>query len=96
MGVYIKNMVMPDSCLDCPLYNGHGCKATMQMFHPVTNVGARVDSCPLIEIAVPHGRLIDADKLPIRDISVEYYVINGATEDDINNAPTVIETEGEE
>ncbi len=52
MGVYIKGMGMPDCCLDCPLYNGHGCKATLQMFHPTTNVAVRVDDCPLIEIEV--------------------------------------------
>jgi hypothetical protein len=53
----------------------------------------RHESCPLVEIEAPHGKLIDADKLPIRDISIEYYAINGITEDDINNAPTVIEAE---
>lgn len=47
----------------------------------------------VINIETPHGRLIDADKLPIRDISIEYYAINGVTEDDIDNAPTVIEME---
>jgi hypothetical protein len=87
MGVYIKNMVMPDSCLDCPLYNGYGCKATMQMFHPVTNVGVRVDSCPLVEVTEPHGRLIDADvcKQRVYDGSRTPY----------KTCPTVIEAEGE-
>lgn len=62
-GVYIKGMEMPDCCLDCPLYNGHGCKATLQMFHPITNVAVRVEGCPLIEVKTPHGRLIDNDYL---------------------------------
>jgi hypothetical protein len=35
----------------------------MQMFHPITNVGVRVDSCPLAEVEVPHGDLIDREML---------------------------------
>ena len=62
MGIYIKGARMPNCCLECMLYNGHGCKATMQMFHPIANVGVRVDSCPLVEVAEPHGRLILIDE----------------------------------
>ena len=35
-------------------------------------------------------RLIDADKLKIRNVSADYwYTVMGVTEDDIDNAPTV-------
>lgn len=35
-------------------------------------------------------RLIDADKLKIRNVSADYwYTVRGVTEDDIDNAPTV-------
>lgn len=45
------------------------------------------------EVPEPHGRLIDAEKLPIRDISRDYYEVVGVTEEDIDSAPTVIEAE---
>ena len=86
MGVYIKDMRMPTNCLRCPLWMD--CKQ-------FTDSAKRPNDCPLIEVAEPHGRLVDADKLPIRDISIEYYAINGVIEDDIDNAPTVIGAEGE-
>ena len=100
MGIYVKGARMPNCCLECMLYNGHGCKATMQMFHPITNVGVRVDSCPLVEVEEPHGRLIDADALAD---DLEY---DAANEQDIYKAncaswlrsncnQTIIEAEGE-
>ena len=87
MGVYIKGIVMPDCCLDCQLYNGYGCKATLQMFHPTTNVAVRVEGCPLVEVKTPHGRLIDAEvcKKRVYDGSRTPY----------NVCPTVIEAEVE-
>ena len=100
MGIYVKGARMPNCCLECMLYNGHGCKATMQMFHPITNVGVRVDSCPLVEVEEPHGRLIDADALAD---DLEY---DAANEQDIYKAncaswlrsncnQTIIEAENE-
>lgn len=39
-----------------------------------------------------HGRLIDADKLNIYDVSpADGFVVMGVTEEDINLAPTIIE-----
>ena len=100
MSVLIKGMAMPNNCLMCPLYNGHGCKATLQMFHPITNVGVRVDSCPLIEVKEPHGRLIDADdayeqirqRLGIRNLD---YLLEAEKPIaiSIKESPTVIEAE---
>jgi hypothetical protein len=54
----------------------------------------RPDWCPLVEIPTPHGRLIDADKLNIHDISpVDGFCVMGVTEEDIGLADTVIEGE---
>ena len=65
----------------------------MQMFSSITNVATRVNSCPLVNVPEPHGRLIDADAL--------IYSL-GASDEDIyckytieEDAPTVIEAEGE-
>ena len=52
MSVLVKDMQMPKGCMYCPFFNGHGCKATYKMFHPITNVAVRVDSCPLVEIEI--------------------------------------------
>ena len=46
MGVYV-DMRMPDGCLDCPMFNGVGCKATMRMFPNWQNVAARPGDCPI-------------------------------------------------
>jgi len=44
-----------------------------------------------------HGRLIDADKLNIYDVSpADGFVVMGLTEEDIDLAPTIIEAEGSE
>ena len=105
MGVYIKGMTKPKSCDVCifsdwsNLHQTACCK--ILEYKPCFNdfsseYRTRIsDLCPLVEVSEPHGRLIDADKLPMRDISIEYYALNGVTEDDIDNAPTVIEAEGE-
>ena len=55
-------------------------------------------NCPLVEVPVPHGRLIDGDALQCKvdDIGLGYYAVLGVTEDTIDSAPTVIEAEGSE
>ena len=50
----------------------------------------------VVEIPASHGRLIDADKLNIHDVSPAYgFCVMGVTEEDIELAETVIEAEGE-
>jgi len=54
MGVYIKDMEMPDTCTRCDyigLNVAIGCKV-------ITGTNGRADNCPLIEVPEPHGRLI--------------------------------------
>ena len=81
MGVYIKGMEMPEDCFTCPLKEEGFCNLTNAY---ASNINKINSDCPLIEVPEPHGRLIDADKL-FRDIEW----------DDIENAPAVIEAEGE-
>ena len=62
MSIIIKDMNMPSSCMECPLFNGHGCAATNTMFSNMTNVAVRTKECPLIEVP-KNARLIDAEAL---------------------------------
>lgn len=59
MSIIVKGMQMPKSCMECPMFCGIGCKATMIMFNELTNVAVRVKGCPLVEIPKEYGRLID-------------------------------------
>lgn len=103
MSVLIKDMEMPDSCIDCRFgketnYLGdfeEKCLANNKCGY-VSVRKPRLDSCPLTEIKEPHGRLIDADKLNIHYISpVDGFCVMGVTEEDIELADTIIEAEGE-
>lgn len=47
MSVVIKGMELPDGCLNCKLFNGTGCMATMTMFPKWMNVAARPKDCPM-------------------------------------------------
>ena len=88
MSVIVKNMEMPERCGQCFLRVGN-CKQRIYMEQ-------RPKDCPLVEIPAPHGRLIDADKLNIHDVSPAYgFCVMGVTEEDIELADTVIEAEGE-
>lgn len=70
MGVYIKDMEMPETCEDCQFHRYHShhefvCVAT-PLFYPMNlanSEGIRKDWCPLVEVPENHGRLIDADAL---------------------------------
>lgn len=69
MSAFIRGLKMPERREDCPMCRelkcadtyGCGCMATM-MIRPV-GCYSRPDYCPLFEVPVPHGRLIDADAL---------------------------------
>lgn len=74
MSILIKGMEMPASCLSCP-HNEHGTIHEWELYCGLTgdyighwddkslNNGHRPDTCPLVEVPTPHGRLIDADEL---------------------------------
>ena len=108
MGVYIKRMKMPKECRECYLleyyeYLGETqCSITRMMLaereKPISFDG-RPSWCPLVEVPEPHGRLIDAEKLKNEyphDTDWDYPVnTNCYVCESIDNAPTVIEAEGE-
>lgn len=102
MSVIVRGMDMPKNCSDCPLnYDQMSCSVTGTGWWSDTMVlmdfdscKERLHNCPLIDIPTPHGRLIDADKLNVYDISPTYdFYVMGVTEEDIELADTVIEAE---
>ena len=70
MGVYIKSMEMPKSCLSCPLQGGTAdCRLTQKTYN--WGLPERPSDCPLVP-ATPHGRLIDADEfLNVERLTIE-------------------------
>lgn len=67
MSVLIKGMEMPLRCFECPCCHTIGYFECVLMHKDLRrehgiNIG-RPDWCPLVEIKVPHERLIDADVL---------------------------------
>ena len=93
MGVYIKGMEMPANCTLCACGNDETryCKAANEYIPMI----GKPRFCPLVEVAEPHGRLIDADALV--NTVVFHTNIPADTkefiEDLIGIAPTVIEAE---
>ena len=66
MSVCVKGMYLPPSCYFCPMTNDglYICKANNP--HKLLEEDCeerRPDWCPIIEVPVKHGRLIDADAL---------------------------------
>ena len=91
--IFEKEMPMPqEGYVDIRLHFQGGrieC-ATMPIGNPPYYATFKVVKLP------PHGRLIDADKLNIHDVSPAYgFCVMGVTEEDIELADTVIEAEGE-
>ena len=93
MSVIIRGMKMPKDCHECMIRAD--CPVGTQRFI----VTGRPRGCLLVELATPHGRLID-----IQSVEDGMFVTvgndyqrwwNGALESVIDNAPTVIEAEGE-
>ena len=100
--ILIRDMEMPASCIECRFgrevnYSGdfeEKCLANDKCGY-VSVRKPRLDTCPLVEIKTPHGRLIDADKLSnqkYENIWTNRLIIDA---DDLDDAFTVIEAEGE-
>lgn len=91
MGIYIKGMERPTSEEKCKFFQPAPFRAPFCVINGVCN---GIDACPLIEVATPHGRLIDADRL-VRELK------NIMSEDDLHFAelmyivgqPTILESE---
>ena len=108
MSIIIKGMEMPEDCRDCPMC-GYECdigrtrciiegRILAEHYKSIPFDG-RPEWCPLIEL-LPHGRLIDADRLLMDRMKSKYYHLpNGDTAIpiiDIEHAPTVLEAEDKE
>lgn len=94
MGVYMPNMKMPKSCWDCPLdtlvcdlWRSLRASAYEEMAQK------RRDDCPLVEVHVPHGRLIDADSAIKKHDNVP--IIGEHAKLILNRCETIIEREEE-
>lgn len=91
MSVYIKGFPLPNNCGACPLRLAW-CRERIYMV-------TRPERCPIVPVP-PHGRLIDADALRVDYFAPSstsnmpnYYHVSKAQ---IDNAPTIIESEGED
>lgn len=65
MGIYHKDMEMPERCWDCDLcYDSYYCRPLGVQFADREDHEPgerRLSDCPLVHVP-PHGRLIDADE----------------------------------
>ena len=61
MGIYIKGVAIPTNCTDCRYMPLVGCNPYQD--NGMSPSDHRHRTCPLTEVAEPHGRLIDADAL---------------------------------
>ena len=64
-GVYIK-MEIPESCYRCDFSDGLYCLVCNKTMDKMTWIRRRPEWCPLIPVP-DHGRLIDADALPLEE-----------------------------
>ena len=94
MSEFLVKMDTPNRCCDCPMcYDYILCRLAGKEFGEIECVEIVADWCPLIKIP-PHGRLIDADELPVSTAvpfdhaSYEYVSLYN-----IKIAPTIIEAE---
>ena len=100
MGVYIKEMNMPEGCAYCEVPNIAYCD--LWIFQEKKDGNVRHPDCPLIEVKKPHGRFIDADKqfkelqkqvMALYSEKSDKYSYLMDVLDSINREPTVIEAE---
>ena len=58
MSVFIKGMQMPVDCDSCKVADIIDC-----MLWLPTDCGERHPECPMVDVKIPHGRLIDSDHM---------------------------------
>lgn len=97
MSYIVPNSNKPVRCNRCPFIDADSLNCTlMEDSYKYIELACQHIHCPLIEIHRPHGRLIDADKLNMHNVSFTYgFCVMGVTAGDIESADTVIEAEGE-
>ena len=103
MGIYLPNMEMPTSCWDCYFQDCGNCRLNA---HKVVDKciieDYRDEDCPLVPVP-PHGDLIDRKQLN-KKRKYCFQTQGGAfpksewfiKAEDLFDAPTIIEAEGEE
>lgn len=100
MSVLVKGMEMPKGCGICPCSIYGDCDAVEPRKRLTAkyrwSADERPNWCPLVEVPTPHGRLIDADKLERDEVfTSEYGFQEVVWTEQIDEAPTIIEAEGE-
>ena len=104
MSVMIKGMGMPNGCYDCPILQScDGCfdfecpfNSYLHWHNAEDVINYIPDSCLLVAVPTPHGRLIDADALMECRLEPNHYeeLKDGYIPDyDLDSAPTIIEAE---
>ena len=107
MGIYIRGMTMPKECRKCVFTNYRWCgeiwcRASGELladnYKPIPyDENERPEWCPLVEIKVPHGRLIDEleayDKIGEQEGG--NYIDMDGVDIGLQETPTVIEQEDE-
>jgi len=97
MGEYNPWAEMPRSCVVCDYRDK--CPLFSQNFYGLSSY--KHDSCPLVEVSVPHGRLIDVDTLMDEGMDIyhmDYFrgTMSGYSKQMIDCTPTVLEAEGKD
>ena len=98
MSVIVLGMEMPESCLQCILFAGNGCKGSGKIFPDWLNVTIRPTGCPLRPLPEKHGRLIDQDEILRAVIHGDYpnqWIDKNELLRLFRNAPTIVEAEVE-
>lgn len=95
MSVLIKGMKMPEHCGYCRFAYDGICHALQVMRYDKETKDGKLIDCPLTEIPTPHGRLIDRDAL-IAAYDAQHDGEPGRARKLMEEAPTIIEAEGEE
>ena len=88
----IKGKKMPKNCSYCDLYDiaADWCEAINDEILGFDPLATRFDGCPLVEVP-EHGRLIDADKLLKKGITLSWSVQKWMSEVEVGLMPTIIE-----
>ena len=95
MSVMIKGMEIPEHCGYCRFAYDGICHALQVMRYDKETKDGKLIDCPLTEIPTPHGRLIDRDAL-IAAYDAQHEGVAGRARKLMEEAPTIIEAEGEE
>lgn len=93
MSVLIKGMDMPKRCVDCPIYFAGLCSVRLQ--NGKCPLDGRPDWCPMVDVPVPHGKLIDASDAVRKyaDYGIDHFYDAYDLPDIMAEMPAVIEEE---